>query len=233
MNELGQVVGSAQGRAVVWAQARIRSLGAGEAVALNDQGQIVGWGPSDDGLGRTAFLWQNGTRQSLGTLPRGGHSDAVDVNERGQIVGTLSGPTGWNGPVLWQQGTMEAIRVSHPYLFQPLAINDRGQVALTDSGEWIFWQAGKVRYHGKGDARALNERGQVAISIDDGNERSPRIWENGKATRLPLLPGGEDGETLALNEHNQIVGSSCTFQSSDPKHSWYDCRYVLWTWRPT
>jgi probable HAF family extracellular repeat protein len=59
----------------------------GEALGINDAGQIVGWAlppgaPSD----LVAYIWQNGARQYLGTL--GGRSSVgMDINEDGVVTG--------------------------------------------------------------------------------------------------------------------------------------------------
>ena len=58
-----------------------------------------------------------------------------------------------------------AIRVSRPYLFEPAAINDRGQVALDGSDEWILWQGGAVRHRGTGEIMALKVKGKPIYGV--------------------------------------------------------------------
>jgi len=48
-----------------------------------------------------------------------------------------------------------------------------------------FWQDGKILYRGSGDPTALNERGQVTIADDDDD--IPRMGQDGKVTKAPLL----------------------------------------------
>lgn len=123
---------------------------------------------------------------------------------------------------------MQAIH--HAREFDPVAINGSGQVIATNGWAWILWQAGSVRFKGPGEATALNERGQVTIADSDG---VTRIWDKGRATRLPLLPGDDGGVALALNEQDQIVGLSGREDMTDPHDRYWKCHAVMWTWQPT
>jgi hypothetical protein len=57
------------------------------------------------------------------------------------------------------------------------------------------------------------------------------LWENGTRIILPLLPGHESGEAVALNEHNQIVGWSGHEEAvpHEMEASVFKGRIVLWT----
>jgi probable HAF family extracellular repeat protein len=242
INEHGHVVGTAfrgLARAVLWKGGRLRNLlplrsgSASEGAALNDAGQVVGaWSKSGNAAGyfpdvtkAVAFLWQNGRMRSLGTLPGRTGSLAVDVNERGQVVGsmtTVAGP--WGGAFVWQQGKMSAIH--RDSLWHPVAINDRGQVALNRANDWALWLSGKIRRRGPGEVEWLDERGTVAIA--DDSDTIPRISVNGTTTRLPLLPGDTGGAATSLNERDQVVGFSCTFEVRGDKDKVWHCRVALW-----
>jgi hypothetical protein len=67
---------------------------------------------------------------------------------------------------------------------------------------------------------AINEHGQIVGTSGD----APVLWQNGKLTRLPELPGHLGGAAVAINEHNQIVGW-CTTKTFK-KHA------VIWTLQP-
>ena len=64
---------------------------AGLPLALSDCGQIVG--TVQDGFRSRGFLWENGTLHLLRTVARGGaaSSSAIDINQRGQVVGAGEG----------------------------------------------------------------------------------------------------------------------------------------------
>jgi probable HAF family extracellular repeat protein len=118
VNERGQVVGHWHfpSHAFLWQNGKMRDLGLvakpmNETVAwaINDRGQVVGDSYLEDDKGdvwfERAFLWQNGKMSALSTLPGGKLAYAVDINERGWVVGR--GTTGrkygyydWHA-VLW------------------------------------------------------------------------------------------------------------------------------------
>jgi probable HAF family extracellular repeat protein len=61
-------------------------------------------------------------------------------------------------------------------------------------------------------AAAINNSGQiVGYSYFNGGVPMAALWSNGTATKLGVLPGGDDGSTsyaLAINNHGAIVGQS-------------------------
>ncbi|MCX5889817.1 MAG: hypothetical protein NTY36_10240 [Deltaproteobacteria bacterium] len=58
-------------------------------VALNNKGEVVGTSATlATGGGIHGFHWANGTMRDLGTLPGRNTSEALHINEAGQIVGT-------------------------------------------------------------------------------------------------------------------------------------------------
>jgi probable HAF family extracellular repeat protein len=107
VNERAQVIGyseTAQGttHAFVWEEGEMTDLGAlpgptdiAVALAINDRGQVVG-----TSNGR-AFLWEDGEMTDLGALIPGAASSAVDVNNRGQVLGARSLPDGTTRVVVW------------------------------------------------------------------------------------------------------------------------------------
>jgi probable HAF family extracellular repeat protein len=72
------------------------SLDGGEALGINDNGQIVGWSPPAPGEPLIAYLWHNGTKQFLGALG-GPSSVAMAITEEGVIVGRADLPRARGG----------------------------------------------------------------------------------------------------------------------------------------
>lgn len=129
----------------------IRDLGAlggtggSVATAINDRGDVVGysdWTPAP-GRGpftcprRHAFLWRDGRMRDLDPLGTG--SEALALNERGQIVGWTSSATRTaRRAVIWENGTMRSL--GEPDTTRPIGgsvatgINEQGEI----SGFWWF-----------------------------------------------------------------------------------------------
>ena len=141
--------------------------------------------------------------RDLGTLPSTGNSEAIDVNERGQVLGR-SGGHGF----LWQRG-----RTTDLGDVWPVAINDRGQVVWqhpTSTGQHVFlWENGSAKDLGTLGGRssfpvAINDHGQIVGSADTTTGAAHVFfWENGVMSDL-----GTDCWVEAINNHTQMVGHS-------------------------
>ncbi|MGZ8783276.1 MAG: DUF3466 family protein [Gaiellaceae bacterium] len=225
----------------------IRDLGtlgdASEAVALNERGQVVGWSSlRRERSPRHAFSWQNGRMRDLGTLGRdlGGDmpnvSEAIAINDRGQVVGNSSADQ--NRPVsdafVWEDGRMSALAPGGGDSWAA-AIDERGQVVGWRGddlghgrGRAFMWQNGRLRGLGVlparsySWARALNERAEVvgeSYSVDDAQDGVPVktrafLWRDGKMIDLGALPGHRESSAVAINERGQILGSSWRLASN-------------------
>jgi probable HAF family extracellular repeat protein len=60
-----------------------------EAIRINDRGQVVGYSMTASGM-LHAFLWEDGQMTSLTAQSGELYSVASDINNRGQMVGTLA-----------------------------------------------------------------------------------------------------------------------------------------------
>ncbi len=149
LSERGQVIGNAnlagdnfeQARhPFLWKEGTFTDLGTfggtiGDAIKINDAGQIVGDASFADTTYHAA-LWQNGSISDLGTIGDDLCSLALDINSRGQAVG-------WSGvcdesaprPFLWDKsaGMVDLNTLISPdsgiYVFWTSNINDRGEIA--------------------------------------------------------------------------------------------------------
>jgi probable HAF family extracellular repeat protein len=162
INDKGQVVGisgicqNAVGafsakHAVLWQNGQAIDLGNigghgwNTPTFINNQGQIVGFANQNGdlvngqlALNFHAFLWtQDRGMRDLGTLPGDAISEALGINEAGQIVGVSFG-AGFSHPraFLWQDGAMMDLNSLIPTgssLTLQVAgdINDRGEITGT------------------------------------------------------------------------------------------------------
>ena len=199
INDLGQVVGysgnelAGTDHAVEWnAQGAIKDLGAApgqlsssEGHAINDLGEVVG----DDQSGPrtvTAARWPaNGTIDNFGLADFDaiGDTSASAVNDLGEIAGFQFVIHGRPSPIRWY--------ADGSYLLLPVLPNARG---------------------GGGQANCINNFGiTVGMSPTYTFHLFDAVsWDaEGDITdlgALPDLPGGSEGEALAISDTGFIVG---------------------------
>ena len=194
LNERGQVVWSPNGRdSVMWEDGIVRKLGL-RANAINDRGQIVG--QRGTGAAEQVVLWENGRTRELRPPGGGKWSEAMAINNRGQVVVWSTTKKDAERSFLWQNGRWT--NIGRPYA---CAINERGQIV----GHFFLWQNGRVTTHNlkpaPGDYAsycfpwAINNRGQI-IGLTDPAATEPEnwrqrasLWENGMTTILGRAGG--------------------------------------------
>lgn len=245
VNDAGQVVGYAGSHAFLWEHGKLRDLGKGYAIAVNEHGSVL---INQDVTG-TARVWARGRVTDLKPTPGDcASSMARALNERGQIVGWsgardcegLQMSLTWRAAV-WSGETMEPEPIASTNT-EAVAVNDRGRVLVNrDFGTPLLWRAGRATSLGgpgvAASGTSINDRGQVAGTLRpaSGHVRA-FIWQSGKLRTLGLLPGAvassitgvsrigdRNFETYypkPIDEHGKIVGTS---QFRDES-----CRAVLW-----
>jgi probable HAF family extracellular repeat protein len=140
INSRGQIVGSANGRAVSFETGGARDLGTlggngSSARGINDNGEIVGM--AADGNGQPHPFLFDGTMRAL---PGPGYSGAVAINNRAQVVGSAEGTYGFlidNGEYI-RLDTLPAVSSKGWRKLVPTGINDRGWIvgsATTPDGD--------------------------------------------------------------------------------------------------
>lgn len=194
------------------------------ARGINERNQIVGFARFADGSGH-AYLWENNTVRDLGTLPDGGVSGAVGINNSGQVTGTVlaNGERG-SRAFLWENGQMLNLgTLPNGKYSMAEGINDQGQVVgVSHSGEnWgdypiphaFVWDScrgmqdlGTLPETGypyrSSHAFAINNNGQI---VGESNGQGFFFIE-GKMTALAMPEGYTRCAARGINNQGEIVG---------------------------
>jgi probable HAF family extracellular repeat protein len=181
---------------------------------LNNWGDVVGQvsPPSD------AFLWKDDRLLDLGTL-HGGGSTAVDINNRGEIVGQASGSA-----FLWTRETgmkgLGSLDGNPGSTSDAVAINDRGQIvgtsfsyALGTSHAVYYSPSGVIdlgTLGGYSEAKAVNNLGQV-VGLSNGDAFLTDLQGGPMVDLNTLIPPNSGWVRLVeadgINDAGEIVGS--------------------------
>ena len=242
INDRGQVVGWAEntvqdptchGRnqvlqfeAVVWGpkdkiQQQLSPLPGdpdGAAVAINDNGQVVGIsGICDQAVGRFsakhAVVWQNGTVTDLGNLGGGAWNTPDAINQEGQIVGFSDLPGDSDG------------NPNFHAVFWPKTGGPQCNGHCIDLGTL----PGDLLSESTG----INNKNQiVGVSIGAGSPFGSRafLWENGQmvdlntlvvpGTTLQLVVGGD------INDRGEITGAAIDPNSNECGPTTAGCAFL-------
>jgi probable HAF family extracellular repeat protein len=227
INERGQVVGQSDGKrkqaystvaenwtpghGVVWQNGAITDIGSvsstdrnSTALAIDDRGTVLAYswhtlrspdGEKYDADYPHAFLWASGEATALRGMRGYPNSVPSDLNEHGQIVGCAVGTDG-----LYYDQTSGYT----PFRWQSGRMIDLGHLDPYDTF---------------GCANSINEQGVV---VGDSGWAS-FVWQNGKLSRLPAIPGNRYTEAYYINERGWIVGISRSQYDATGDHA------VLWT----
>jgi probable HAF family extracellular repeat protein len=218
VNDLGQIVGSAQGNgpahAVMWSpRGGATGLGPGLATAINQRGQVLG---VDSSTGLKPWVWFGGTRRTIAP-PTAVRALAYVINESGDVPMTYSRSTlgQYDRAAVWEDGRHTELPLTGAYVSLE-AINDAGVVVGGHSsfetqeftaircldGDCVKL-AGVQTGYGPYGPEAINEAGVVV-----GNRGTVALrWEGDEVTVL-----SENGRVAhgaqALNERGDAVGWS-------------------------
>jgi len=221
INERGQVVGSSRKlggarHVVFWEAGLMRDLGElHDGPWLNEQGQVV-W---VEKKGRGALRWKDGRTMEIPL-----HSVAA-MNDRGQIVGTITTAPSTQHAALWDGRRVRDLGVlPGDTLSAGLAVNDSGAVlgqSYTASGKMrgFLWQNGKMRNLGSLPGIlpgfrpaetdcwtvAVNHRFQVLgiCATHTLTREHVFLWQDGKLRDLGSL-----GLPALLNDRGDVVGAT-------------------------
>jgi len=223
MNERGTLLGSIAGYGgiALWKDGAWRSVGVvGVPLGLNKFDDIAGW--LSAGNYPRAFVLRNGVLWDVGTFG-GNSSAAMDINDKGQVVGyaTLPGDAN-NHAFLWQDGVMRDLgTLAGGFESRAAAINNNGVVvgeAWAANGVSIpfIYDRGGMRalFTSPGGAKAwaINDHNAVVGTID-GNQSF--LYDDGVLLRLESIPavraaGWVQLIPTAINDRGWITGMGRT-----------------------
>jgi len=174
-----------------------------------------------------SYVWQKGRLRSLGPASTHPRIFAASINSKGDIVGAEEDVTASDFPwtlgdaYLWSRGrktalsslTLHAQRADATFA---LGINNKGTIvgssgmafvmSPNDSDDWshaVVWKRGKLTDLGWGEAKAINDRGQIVgdwVTFPDQFEDHAVLWDDGRKLFLGY------GTANAINNHGQVVG---------------------------
>jgi probable HAF family extracellular repeat protein len=151
----------------------------------------------------------------LGTLG-GSESEALAINEAGQVVGWARTASGRAHGFIWQNGIMRDLGALSPDGYtEAWGINNVGQVVgfsgVSGGVHSFLWQDGIMTdLTPTGDSRSwcfgINESGQITGQTGQPTSVNPFLWQNGQTVVITGYGADGTGEGLGINNLGQIVG---------------------------
>jgi probable HAF family extracellular repeat protein len=182
---------------------------------LNNRSDVVGTAslPADSVL--RAFLWRGGVMSDLGTLG-GANSDAVAINQYGQITGAAE--TGLS--VTFSSQCFDPQQQCHAFLWDHGVMKDLGTLPGGESSG-AAWINSSGRVVGASD---------ITTSVNPLNgvpDYHAFLWENGEMKDLGTL-GGPASVAQNSNDSGQVVGNSQFNSDINPDYGRPDFHAFLW-----
>lgn len=236
LNDKGQMVGKdvkanyvsfADSEPVSWFGGQRTILGkAGEPLAINNQGVIVGSvRVNPDSFSSPTYAMNWGSGQALQGL--GGLSSAANaVNDAGLVAGvsqielacgtTCSSSALKRAPnhaAVWKDGRVLDLGTLGGAASQAFGLNELGQIvgqAQSKDGvnHAVRWVDGQIQDLGLGRANKINEMGQI---VGVSGSKHAMLWQDGAAIDLDALVNDPDwtlSRAMDINDSGTIVGEA-------------------------
>ena len=171
----------------------------GEALAINNRGEITGWYIAD-GVMKRAFLWS----ESAGFRdihPEGdlGHSAGRAVNDHGVVAGDAAWGTETNLGYVYRNGVSRVISWTDA-ITGVYGINDYGAVV----GEM---ETGGATTDPNFDARSVSGDRRAFVASGAARTRRAFFWSDFSGVRpLPVATGTATSRAFDINNNDEIVG---------------------------
>jgi probable HAF family extracellular repeat protein len=214
-----QLAGSDSEHAVLWQDGQLVDLGVlpgfhtSVAIGINDHGQIVGGSRELDRFTTRATLWDRG--QIIDISPPGATDcGAIDINNRGDIVGSCG------TAVLWRNGEVISLGLPPGYTASvAVAINDAGIVVgnLTENQALrstpFRWADGVMTLlpvppgATGASAEGINAQGTIVGYANTPAGLEPVIWQGDTVAPLSGTWGTLSGQAWSINDRAEVVGT--------------------------
>ncbi len=207
-----QVNSSGTYSALIYSNGSMQNLGmfggsSTSVTGINNVGQIIAVNTNNEGY---IYNSATGTLTGMGNL--GGGGKPTDINDAGQVVGSISASYGWHN-FLYQNNSLTDIGTAGAtYINGWTYINNKGQITGTStSGAYISGLDGKgITYlTSSGSAYESNDSGQVIGSafFSAAEKNHAFLYSGGILSDLGTF-GGIMSMALGINTKGQIVGYS-------------------------
>jgi probable HAF family extracellular repeat protein len=160
------------------------------------------------------------------TVVAGAGSTAYDLNNLGQVVGSMASGAATHAFLSGDGGPADLGALGGQYAYAA-SINDRGQVVgNADRGDGLlrgFLYSGGTMAALPGTgmvmAAGINNAGTVAGEMTASPTTDPRhafTYANGSYTDLGIFPYGDSSYAAAINGHGDVVGAATTYVFGAP-----------------
>lgn len=227
INDSGQAAGSlfnpsGVSQSVLWAGGSPSFLygpgGASGAVAINDRGQVAGYGWATGSA--QAMVWSGGAVTYLAATETYGSSGAVGINDAGLVVGNVSQYYGApSQAVVWSGFDVTPLTNAGGTSSVATGVNGVGQISGyirgypgSESPQAVVWQGGAVTVlsnlrtsNAYSIASAVNDNGVVVgVASDADSQLHAVFWRDGSLATLASLSSSD--VALGVNNAGLVVG---------------------------
>jgi probable HAF family extracellular repeat protein len=224
VNDHGAVAGVHGERAAIWRDGTWRHRAGDMAMAIDDEGQVVGQFKNDLGT-YSSLYWPHGGTPVPVTMPFENVQVLALGVANGRVVGYSEDPTYKTHCFVWNADTATAVdlgvgRDGRCYAYD---INEAGQAVGqisppgTEPRTGFIWQNGIFQYLGLlpggtwSSADAINRKGHVAMTAtrlrhDGVLVWRPALWNGQRIVDLGTVERRRQCDATALNDLDEVVG---------------------------